>query len=89
MTDDSRKLHETLALLHRQLEQAGDSRVAQRLRVAVGEFLQALEQDGAAAAEHASLADHLIESAAHFEQSHPTLSGTLRRLIDILGQMGI
>ena len=89
MTDDSRKLRETLDLLHRQLEQAGDSRVAQRLRVAVGDYQDALAGDGSVAAEHASLADHLIESAAHFEQSHPTLSGTLRRLIDILGQMGI
>jgi hypothetical protein len=89
MTDDSRKLRETLDLLCRQLEQAGDSHVARRLRVAVGDYQDALESDGSVAAEHASLADHLIESAAYFEQSHPMLSGTLRRLIDILGQMGI
>ena len=29
------------------------------------------------------------EAARHFEQSHPTLSGTIGRLADILAQMGI
>jgi hypothetical protein len=31
----------------------------------------------------------LAEAARHFEESHPTLSGTLGSVIDTLGQMGI
>jgi len=33
--------------------------------------------------------DRLTEAEASFEASHPTVAGVLRRLIDVLGQMGI
>jgi hypothetical protein len=91
MTEGHQDVHETLAQLCQQLEAAEqiDPRIAERLRHTLGELQSALARGDATAAGHASLADHLTESAVHFEQSHPTLAGTVRRLIDVLGQMGI
>jgi len=35
------------------------------------------------------LMDHLRAATQQFEESHPTLTGILSRLVDGLGQMGI
>ena len=94
MSDDQQKLGETLALLRQQLTAAEGSgelepQVIARLRAAVGELEDALQGNPADAAVQSSLSDYLSESMAHFEQSHPTLAGTVQRLIDLLAQMGI
>ena len=94
MSDDQKKLGETLALLRQQLTAAEGSdelepQVIARLHTAVGELEDALRGDPTDAAVHSSQSGYLSESMAHFEQSHPTLAGTVQRLIDLLAQMGI
>lgn len=41
------------------------------------------------ASQRESLIEQLGQSARHFEESHPTLSGIIGSLIDALGRMGI
>jgi uncharacterized protein (DUF2267 family) len=40
-------------------------------------------------AAHASLSDRLREAGRHFEESHPTLTATVGRVIDALAALGI
>ncbi len=83
---------------------AVDDEAAELLHEAIREIqdvLQARERDDSAAAAAESLDEDLpsdsresvierLQLAAHqFENSHPTLTGILSRLIDGLGQMGI
>lgn len=78
--------------------------VETRLRKAVEEIQEALESQSAPSGsdqsasdqpsgerphDEPSLVDRLRESAEHFEHSHPTISGTLGRLVDVLAQLGI
>ena len=85
-------LRRRLAELHDELEHV-DSLDAEA-RAA----LEAVMQDIRAAlarAEHEqrgeahSLADRLREAGRHFEQSHPTLTATLGRVVDALAALGI
>ena len=39
--------------------------------------------------EEGSLADRLREAGRHFEESHPTLTATLGRVVDALSALGI
>jgi hypothetical protein len=94
MSDDRKKLGETLTLLRQQLAAAEGSGelqpgVATRLRGAVGELEDLLEGSPAEVDTTSPRSDYLSEAVAHFEQSHPTLAGTVQRLIDLLAQMGI
>jgi hypothetical protein len=91
MTDQSSPLHETLELLCQQLEEAEniDRKLADQLAATIRTIQEALEDENAEAATHSSLLQRLTDAARHFEESHPTLSGTLGRLVDTLGQMGI
>jgi hypothetical protein len=43
----------------------------------------------AAAAVHGSLPDRLERIAIQFEADHPTLAASARRLVDLLGEVGI
>ncbi len=88
---DSEQLRETLDLLHRQLDEAKDidTDVAVKLTGAIGDIVAVLDKQTDAEYEPESLGERLGEAARHFEQSHPTLSGTIGRLADILAQMGI
>ena len=88
---DSEQLRETLDLLHRQLDEAEDvdADVETKLTGAIGDIVAVLEKQSGAEYEPASLGERLGEAERHFEQSHPTLSGTIGRLADILSQMGI
>ena len=94
MSDDRKNLGETLALLRAQLAAAEVSgelepQVAARLRATAGELEDALEGDRTDAGGESPRSDYLTEAVAHFEQSHPTLAGTVQQLIDLLAQMGI
>jgi molybdopterin converting factor small subunit len=94
MSEDRKRLGETLALLREQLAAAEvsgelETQVVARLRATAGELEEALGGDRPTATAAASRSDYLTESLAHFEQSHPTLAGTVQQLIDLLSQMGI
>ena len=90
MTDDREQLHQTLEQLHEQLEETDqlDPELADQLKQTMDDIRTTLEKQGQID-DHHSLTERLHESARHFEDSHPILSGTLGRLIDALGQMGI
>lgn len=90
MADNEDTLRDTLDELHRQLDAAEnvDADLAQRLRDTLDEIQRKLgsQEAASASAEHT---DPLTEAVAHFRQSHPTLAGSITRLIDTLGQAGI
>jgi hypothetical protein len=44
---------------------------------------------GAPASKHGSLPDKLERIAVQFEAAHPTLAASARRLVDLLGEVGI
>jgi len=94
MPDGSQDLQKLLTELHAQLgeaEQVGED-VQPLLESVLGDIekvLTARSGGGAEATEDASLVDRLKEAARHFEESHPTLSGTIGSIIDVLGRMGI
>jgi hypothetical protein len=92
----SDELHAHLARLHAEL--AAAPRVdaeSERLLNEIGADVarlkaRALAAEGAAAeAGDASLPNRLEELAVRFEVDHPTLAASSRRLVDILGKIGI
>ena len=99
MDDDGLRAH--LAQFHRELSAAndGDPRSAQ-LR---GELLADIERllghsqgspderppAAAVPADAASLPDRLERMAVQFEVAHPTLAASSRRLVDLLGKVGL
>lgn len=93
--EPTEKLKATLAELHAELAQARslDPAARKALADALAEIQQAL-----AAAESPTeegpgpvdgIAHRLRSAAAKFETTHPTLAGTLERLIDLMASAGI
>jgi hypothetical protein len=85
-------LRRRLAELHAELERAEsldpESRAA--LEVVMRDIQAALARSGAARPrEPASLAERLRDAGLHFEESHPTLTATLGRVVDALAALGI
>jgi len=98
MSLDREKLQQTLTELHAQLDEADslDGELATQLRSVASEIERKLNKQPAGEADpdrvpgDAANAPELLEDAAvQFEQSHPTIAGTVRQLIDMLAQMGI
>ena len=95
------QLHETLERLHAQLreteklppealaELAEVDRQIDAILARQGGESRAQGEPVAAQPGEESVAERLREAAQEFEQSHPTLAGTLHRLVDTLAQMGI
>ena len=93
MATDRKKLRSTLAELHAELDTVDslDSDVDQHLRAAMAEIQAVLDRKPSSlgARTETSLVRRLSQSAEHFEQSHPTLSGILGSIVDALGGIGI
>jgi hypothetical protein len=91
MTADSEKLHETLDQLHRQLDQAEhlDPELVAELKETMEEIQATLQKQDREADGEQGLVDRLNDSALSFQKSHPTIAGTVQRVIDMLAQMGI
>ncbi|MEX0937994.1 MAG: DUF4404 family protein [Pirellulales bacterium] len=91
MTFDPKRLHETLQSLRTQLSETEDldDSTAEELSTTIADIESALERDDPHAARHPSLVDRLSDAGRSYEETHPTLSATLARLIDTLAQMGI
>lgn len=66
-----------------------DRETRQLLEQAATEILTAIERIEPGERAPQSLLDHLRDATVQFEESHPTVTGILSRLIDGLGQMGI
>jgi hypothetical protein len=84
-------LRRRLAELHRELERTdaldGESRAA--LEEVLRDIQELLARSGGTQREPATLADRLLEAGRHFEDSHPTLTATLGRVVDALVALGI
>lgn len=84
------KLRATAAELERQLgESSLDDESRQFLEQALRDIRAALETQQTGTSEQRTLIGRLRSAVERFEGSHPTLTGTLMRLIDGLGEMGI
>jgi len=96
---DPNALRDQLAKLHAELKQVQqvDSRSNQLMVDVLQDIQRLLEIKGAAgAAPHElsvppepSLPGRLEQVAVQFEADHPTLAASSRRLIDLLGQVGL
>ena len=85
-------LRRRLAELHAELEKV--DAVDAEARAALEEVMHEIRDVLARAEdeerhEEASLADRLRDAGRHFEESHPTLTATLGRVVDALSALGI
>jgi len=88
MSEEHAALRETLSRLHEQI--AGHD-LDEQERALLRDALQELEGtlEGTPSEEESSLGDRLSELAQEFEESHPTLSETVGRVVDALANLGI
>ena len=95
MSETSERLRQALNQLHAELESIDrvDPEVEGLLREAVDDIHAAMasstEETPPDQPADESIGQRLSEVARHFEESHPTFAGTLGKLVDLLGQMGI
>lgn len=89
MPADPEQLRTTLDELRRQLADIDqlDPALRGQLHSAMQEIQMALKNKTPPGGE--SVMRRLGEAARHFEESHPTISGTIGSLIDTLGRSGI
>jgi len=85
-------LRRRLAELHAELEKvdAVDAEARAALEEVMHEIREVLARaEDEERREEASLADRLRDAGRHFEESHPTLTATLGRVVDALSALGI
>jgi Domain of unknown function (DUF4404) len=84
---DKNAIDERLAKLHAELQSAHEQNPATRERL--GEVLPDIKRLTENGAGDASLPDRLEKVAVQFEADHPQLAGSVRRLVDLLAEVGI
>lgn len=87
---DKESVRDRLAKLHAELNDAhkGDPDAHRPLADILPDIKRLAEQpDGAA--KDASLPQRLERVAVQFEAKHPALAGSVRRIVDLLGEIGI
>ena len=86
-----KKLEELVGQLEAELLRidAVDDDTRTLLENTASEIQSALAKSDPAGFEPQTWIDQLKRSTEEFETSHPTLSGVLARIVDVLGQMGI
>ena len=87
---DPETLREHLTKLHEELRLAGS--VDPRSSELLGQIradIDRLTDETSAPAAAASLPDRLERIAVQFEADHPTLAASSRRLVDLLGKVGL
>lgn len=91
MTQPIDRLKATVAELEAELQsiQTLDADSRAMLEQAVLDILAALHKAAPGERAPPSVVDRLHAAAQEFEETHPTVTGILSRLIDGLGQMGI
>ena len=82
-------LHDTLAKLHAELEDAGsiDAELRAELEQALAELRERVERERRH--DEPPVTERLEELALRFEQSHPVITQALGGVIRALGAMGI
>ncbi|HME40032.1 MAG TPA: DUF4404 family protein [Steroidobacteraceae bacterium] len=89
---DKNSLRDLLAKLHAELTEAlrEDPKARDSLHEMMQDINRLIEKPAdSAAASHGSLPDRLERIAVQFEADHPTLAASARRLVDLLGEVGI
>jgi hypothetical protein len=89
---DKDSLRERLAKLHAELSDAhrGDPEAHRPLGEILPDIKRLAEQpDALGGAADSSLPQRLERVAVQFEAEHPALAGSVRRIVDLLGEVGI
>jgi hypothetical protein len=90
-SSDDQSVREHAAKLHMELTAALQSnpRVPETLGDTLHQVHRLTLEPADSPAARASLTERLEGVAVHFEADHPTLAASVRRLIDLLGEVGI
>jgi hypothetical protein len=88
---DNDSLRERLARLHAELSNAhsGDPEAHRPLGEILPEIKRLTEQPGTIGVPDTTLPQRLEQIAVQFEANHPALAGSVRRIVDLLGEVGI
>jgi Domain of unknown function (DUF4404) len=91
---DKNSLRDHLAKLHAELADAhqADPKYRESLTEMMQDINRLIDKDAASTSlpdKDASLPDRLERIAVQFEADHPTLAASARRLVDLLGEVGI
>ena len=89
---DKNSVHDLLAKLHAEMTEAlqDDPKSRESLSGTMQDISRLIESpDASSSAADESLADRLERIAVQFEADHPTLAASTRRLVDLLGEVGI
>jgi hypothetical protein len=89
---DKESLHDLVAKLHAQLSDA--LRADPKSRESLSDMMQDINRlidkpADSPSSPPGSLPDRLERIAVQFEADHPTLAASARRLVDLLGEVGI
>ena len=89
---DKNSLRDLVAKLHAELTDAlrADPKSRERLSEMMQDINRLIDKPAdMTASSHGSLPDRLERVAVQFEADHPTLAASARRLVDLLGEVGI
>jgi hypothetical protein len=88
---DKDSLRERLSQLHAELSEAhrGDPEAHRPLGEILPEIKRLTQQPVTIGTADASLPQRLEQVAVQFEANHPALAGSVRRIVDLLGEVGI
>jgi len=89
---DKNSLRELLAKLHGELSEAlrEDPKSRESLSDMMRDINRLIDKPAeSSAAAQGSIPDRLERFAVQFEADHPTLAASARRLVDLLGEVGI
>jgi hypothetical protein len=89
---DNNSLRELLAKVHAELSEAlrADPKSRETLSDMMKDINRLIDKPTVIpSSPHGSLPDRLERVAVQFEADHPTLAASARRLVDLLGEVGI
>ena len=89
---DKNSLRDLVTKLHGELTEAlrEDPKSRERLRDLMKDINRLIDKPTVMpSSPHGSLPDRLERVAVQFEADHPTLAASARRLVDLLGEVGI
>ena len=89
---DKNSLRDLVAKLHEELTEAfrEDPKSSERLGDLMKDINRLIDRPAdLPPSPHGSLPDRLERVAVQFEADHPTLAASARRLVDLLGEVGI
>ena len=89
---DNESLRNHLAKVHAELAQAqrADPKSRETLNAMMQDINRLIDKPSdPAASPHGSISDRLERIAVQFESDHPSLAASARRLVDLLGEVGI